>query len=92
MAFEMDCGMTYTQFFTMTSKEKTEYLKAHPFTYKDIDAYIKDICKWLTLSDWHYSEEEAMRNINRQRSWVVDCYAHKAPIDLAGAEIGYNCG
>ena len=51
MAFDMDCGMTFMQFFNMTKEEKTAYLKAHPFTYKDIDAYIKDICKWLTLSD-----------------------------------------
>ena len=92
MAFEMTCGMTFAQFFGMRKKEKEAYHKAHPFTYENIDEYIKDVCKWLTLSDWHYSEEEAMRLIKMRAAWIEECYDCQAPIDLAGAEAGYCCG
>ncbi len=92
MAFIMDCGLTFAQFFGMTKEEKDTYLRKNPFAYKNIDAYIKDVCKWLTLSDWHYSKEAAMQIIKSRMDWIEECFSCKAPIDLAGAEVGFCCG
>lgn len=92
MPFEMDCGLTFFQFFDMSDEEKATFEKDHPFHYANIDEYIADVKRWLTLSSWHYSEEAASKLIESERSLIEDYFAKRAPVDLAGADIGYCCG
>ena len=87
-----DCGMTFSQFFDMTKKEKEAFEKKHPFEYSTLDEYTQDVAQWLCESSWHCSEDEAKEAIKQRREWIKECFDNHTPVDLAGAEAGYCCG
>lgn len=65
-----------------------------PGQYSDIEAYVSDICRWLTLSSWHYTEEAARRTVKMPNNpqWIREAYERNDPISDIGVEVGYCCG
>lgn len=60
--------------------------------YENIDEYKKDIRRWLTLSSWHYSDDQAGKLIETQKDYIEQAYDSREPAADAGAEVGYCCG
>ena len=87
-----DSGLTFQEFFGMSSNEKAEYEKGNPFPYNTVEEYIDDVVEWLCQSSWKYSREQALRCIKDHRAQVYRDYELHTPIDLCGAEAGYYCG
>ena len=62
--------------------------------YPSIEEYTADIRRWLTLSSWHYSEEEAKRftEIPVRKKWIEESFENKEPAADIAADVGYFCG
>jgi hypothetical protein len=79
----------------MTEKERNFFASCESFkNYANSDEYIADIRRWLMLSDWHYTEEQADELINKpeRMTWIKESFAkHEAVADIA-IDVGYCCG
>lgn len=60
--------------------------------YANIDEYKADIRRWLTLSDWHYTGEQADKLMERNAAYIEKAFSEGEPAADAGAEIGFCCG
>ena len=71
-------------FFTVTCES---YIEGQSFEdYKDY------IHKWLMLSDWHYTSEQAAELIEERISFIEESYARKESVSDAAVDVGYCCG
>lgn len=62
--------------------------------YSSIDEYIADIRRCLTLSSWHYTDDQAktlMANPTR-KVWIQEAFANREPAGDIAADVGYCCG
>ena len=62
--------------------------------YENIDEYKKDIRRWLTLSSWHYTEEQAdeLMAMKERTAWIEQAFDNKEPVADIAADVGYCCG
>ena len=62
--------------------------------YPSIEEYAADIRRWLTLSSWHYSEEEAKKltEDHTRKEWIHKAFEDKEPAADIAAGGGYFCG
>ena len=62
--------------------------------YSSIEEYTADIRRWLTLSSWHYSEEEAKKLTEDpiRKEWIQKSFDEKEPVSDIAADVGYFCG
>lgn len=60
--------------------------------YARLDEYKADVKRWLTLSSWHYTEEQAEDIINQRIRDVEQSFKSKECVSDCGAEIGFFCG
>lgn len=77
----------------MTKEEREFFVSCDSFkNYTSIDEYIVDTIRYLTLSSWQYSENEAKELIERDKSYIKDCFKKKEPVADVAVDVGYNCG
>lgn len=77
----------------MTKEEREFFVGCDSFkNYTSIDEYIVDIIRYLTLSSWHYSENEAKELIERDKNYIKDCFKKKEPVADVAVDVGYSCG
>ncbi len=60
--------------------------------YTSIEEYKADIRKYLTLSGWHYSVEEADKIVSRSAILIDRAFAENEPAADIAVGIGYGCG
>lgn len=72
------------EFFTVTCEN---FIDGQSF--EDYKAYIH---KWLMLSDWHYTSEQAAELIEERIGFIEESYARKEPASDAAVDVGYCCG
>lgn len=60
--------------------------------YDSIEDFKIDIIKFLTLSSWHYKEDEAKEIVISEEKFISECFARGETVSDVGAEIGYFCG
>lgn len=79
----------------MSKKDREFFESCDAFkNYADIDEYKADIRRWLTLSDWHYTEDEANELIERSEraEWIRQAFDEKEPAASIAADVGFCCG
>ncbi len=60
--------------------------------YTSIEEYKADIRRYLTLSGWHYSLEEADKIVTRSAILIDRSFAENEPAADIAVDIGYGCG
>ena len=60
--------------------------------YTSIEEYKADIRRYLTLSGWHYSVEEADKIVSRSADSIGRAFADNEPAADIAVGIGYGCG
>lgn len=79
-----------------TNPEEKEFLRGcNQFKdYASIDEYIADIRRWLMLSSYHCSEEEAAKLTENpvRKKWIEESFENKEPAADIAADVGYFCG
>lgn len=79
----------------MSDAEKGFFNSCDKFkNYPSIEEYTADIRRWLTLSSWHYSEEEAKKLTEdpTRKEWIHKAFEDKKPAADIAADVGYFCG
>jgi len=72
------------EFFTVTCE--------HFIEGQSLEEYIDYICRWLMLSDWHYTKEQAEELIQDRMFFIQESYVKKESVSDAAVEVGYCCG
>lgn len=72
------------KFFTVTCES---YIEGQSF-----EEYKEYIHKWLMLSDWHYTSEQAAELITKRLDFIEDSYIRKESVSEAAVDVGYCCG
>lgn len=60
--------------------------------YTSIEEYKADIRRYLTLSGWHYSVEQADEIVTRSAVLIGRAFAENEPAADIAVDIGYGCG
>ena len=60
--------------------------------YVSIEEYKADIRRYLPLSGWHYSVEEADKIVTRSAILIDRAFAENEPAADIAVDIGYGCG
>ena len=79
----------------MSMKDREFFDSCDSFkNYASIDEYKADIRRWLTLSDWHYSKEQADKIIDapERAAWIEQAFDDREHVSSIGADVGYCCG
>lgn len=77
----------------MSKKNREFFESCDAFkNYASIDEYKADIRKWLTLSSWNYTGEQADKLIEQNADYIEKAFSGREPAADAGAEVGFCCG
>jgi hypothetical protein len=62
--------------------------------YNSLDEYTADIRRWLILSSWQYSEEQADKLLADpiRKAWVQEAFEKREPVSDIASDVGYCCG
>ena len=77
----------------MTDEESKFMMDCDVFKdYASIEEYKADIRRYLTLSGWHYSVEQADEIVTRSAVLIDRAFAENEPAADIAVDIGYGCG
>ena len=77
----------------MGKKDREFFDSCYSFkNYAGIEEYKADIRRWLTMSDWHYTEEQADSLVEQNSAYINSAFNDRESAADAGAEVGYCCG
>ena len=77
----------------MSKKDREFFESCDAFkNYADINEYKADIRRWLMLSDWHYTGEQADKLMELNAAYIETAFNNGEPAADAGAEVGFCCG
>lgn len=79
----------------MSKKDRQFYESCDTFkNYANIDDYKADIRRWLMLSSWHYTGEEAdnLMTAPNRAEWIKRAFEEREPVSDIASDVGFCCG
>lgn len=85
------CGKCKKGESAMSDEEFMEWCEL-PHKYEKLDDYVRDVCRWLELSPWHY-KQKMIDYILECRMWEIkEGFENGETVGDVAADVGFFCG